>query len=155
MNGAEATKSEDGDPLPPGWGGAVERLSLRVATAAELTVDLTTRPALRRIRSTVAGCLAFGRAKEEPLGALLLVVDELVGNAYDHTTRPWRLRVTRELRGLLVEVADHDPAIERVATGGGHGLRLVDQLSLGWGVRATEQGKTVWALVPAQLFHEL
>lgn len=82
------------------------------------------------------------------------MVDELVGNAYDHTPRPSWLRVTRELRGLLVEVVDEDPSVERVAAGGGHGLQLVEQLSLGWGVRATEPGKTVWALVPAQLFRE-
>jgi anti-sigma regulatory factor (Ser/Thr protein kinase) len=144
----------DGEALPPGWDLVVERLSLRVATAAELTVDLTTRPALRRIRSTVAGCLGFGRTKQEPLGALLLVVDELVGNAYDHTAGPSALRVTRERRGLLVEVSDDDPSIERVAAGCGHGLQLVEQLSLGWGVRATGPGKTVWALVPAQLFRE-
>jgi anti-sigma regulatory factor (Ser/Thr protein kinase) len=144
----------DGDALPAGWDHAVQRLSLRVATAAELTVDLATRPAPRRVRATVADCLGFGRPKDEPLGALLLVVDELVSNAYEHTDRPWRLRVTRERRGLLVEVSDADARIGRVAAGGGHGLRLVGQLSHGWGVRATAPGKTVWALVPAQLFRE-
>jgi anti-sigma regulatory factor (Ser/Thr protein kinase) len=144
----------NGEALPPGWDLVVEELSLRVATAAELTLDLTTRPELRFIRLTVADCLGFGRPTGEPLGALLLVVDELVGNAYEHAHRPRWLRVTRERRGLLVEVSDDEATVDRVAAGGGHGLRLVDQLSLGWGVRATEPGKTVWALVPAQLFRE-
>src|SRR5438093_1813772 len=111
MNGGEAAKYEDFVPLPPGWDEAVGQLLLRVALTAEVTLDLTGRPTLRRIRSTVADCLGFGR--HEPLGALLLVVDELVGNAYRHTPRPSGLRVTRERRGLLVEVADDDPATER------------------------------------------
>ena len=138
--------------VPPEWAQAVEWLSLRVATAAELTLDLSTRPSLRRVRATVADCLAFGRPHEEPLGALLLVVDELVGNAYRHTARPSWLRVTRQRGGLLVEVSDEDATIGKVAAGGGYGLRLVDQLSHGWGVRVTERGKVVWAMVPTRMF---
>ncbi|RSD09612.1 ATP-binding protein [Amycolatopsis eburnea] len=149
---AETAGSEDLEPLPPEWAQLVEWLSLRTAVAAELTIDLTTRPPLRRIRSTVADCVGFGLPRGELLGALLLVVDELVGNAYAHTGRPSRLWVTRERRGLLVEVADEDPAIERVAAGSGHGLRLVGQLSHGWGVRACPPGKIVWALVPVGPF---
>ncbi|MEV6872431.1 ATP-binding protein [Amycolatopsis sp. NPDC051128] len=150
MNGGEAASSED--LRPPEWDQAVEQLSLRVALAAEVTLDLTGRPALRRIRSTVAACLGFGR--HEPLGAPLLVVDELVGNAYRHTARPSGLRVTRERRGMLVEVADDDAAIGRVSVGGGHGLKLVGRLSVHWGVRAAAPGKVVWALVPGYLFRE-
>jgi anti-sigma regulatory factor (Ser/Thr protein kinase) len=138
--------------LPPEWARAVEWLSLRVATAAELTLDLSTQPSPRRIRATVADCLAFGRPREEPLGALLLVVDELVGNAYRHTARPAWLRVTRQRGALLVEVSDGDTSIEQVSAGGGHGLRLVEQLSHGWGVRLTGTGKVVWARVPTQVF---
>ncbi|MBE1494582.1 hypothetical protein H4696_001682 [Amycolatopsis lexingtonensis] len=149
---AETAGSEDLGPLPPEWAQIVDWLSLRIAVAAELTIDLTTRPPLRRIRSTVADCLGFGLPRGELLGALLLVVDELVGNAYAHTGRPSRLWITRERRGLLVEVSDEDPAIERVAAGNGHGLRLVSQLSHGWGVRGGAAGKTVWALVPVRLF---
>ncbi|UOX91807.1 ATP-binding protein [Amycolatopsis sp. FBCC-B4732] len=130
---------------------AVEELSTRVAAAAELTLDLSPRPLPRRVRSAVAECVGFGQPRDVRLGALLLVVDELVGNAYRHTGRPSLLRVTREQRGLLVEVSDEDPAIERVAAGGGHGLRLIDELSHGWGVRATASGKVVWALVPVHL----
>ncbi|WP_370963118.1 ATP-binding protein [Amycolatopsis sp. cg9] len=149
---AETAGSEDLEPLPPEWARVVDWLSLRVATSAELTLDLTTRPLPRRVRATVADCLGFGLPRGELLGALLLVVDELVGNAYRHTGRPSRLWITRERRGLLVEVSDEDPAIERVAAGNGHGLRLIDQLSHGWGVRATAAGKVVWALVPVRLF---
>ncbi|WP_290056203.1 ATP-binding protein [Amycolatopsis solani] len=152
MAGGETAGSEDLGPLPPEWAQVVDWLSLRVAASAELTLDLSTRPLLRRVRSIVADCLGFGLPQDELLGALLLVVDELVGNAYRHTGQPARLRITRERRGLLVEVSDGDPSIERVAAGNGHGLRLIDQLSQGWGVRATAPGKVVWALVPVHLF---
>ncbi|GAB3144819.1 ATP-binding protein [Amycolatopsis sp. NPDC004378] len=136
------------------WALAVEQLVLRVAASAELNLDLSARPQPRRVRATVASCLGFGRPRDEPLGAVLLVVDELVGNAYRHSAAPSRLRVTREPRGLLVEVADGDDSVEQVASGDGHGLRLVDQLSNAWGVRATREGKVVWALVPVHLFRE-
>ncbi|WP_037321516.1 ATP-binding protein [Amycolatopsis orientalis] len=135
----------------------LERLCSRVAGAAEVTVDLRDRPDLRRIRSVVACRLGFGRREEEPLGAVLLVIDELVSNAYRHTEGPGELRVTRRIPGFMVEVFDEDPELEPLRTApprAHYGLRLVSQLSLDWGFRSERTGKVMWALVPAQLYYE-
>lgn len=138
----------------------LERLCRRVAGAAEVTIDLGNRPEPRRVRSVVADHLGFGRSKAEPLGALLLVIDELVGNAYRHTAAPGQLRITRRLRSFMVEVSDGDPDLDSLdslrsaSTTAHHGLRLVGQLSLDWGFRAERTGKVIWALVPAQMYYE-
>ncbi|WP_410660562.1 ATP-binding protein [Amycolatopsis sp. lyj-112] len=133
----------------------LERLCRRVAGAAEVALDLGDRPDLRRVRSVVAEHLGFGRGKAEPLGALLLVIDELVSNAYRHTAAPGDLRITRRLRGFMVEVSDGDPDLRSASAAQHHGLRLVGQLSRDWGFRAEPTGKTVWALVPAQMYYEM
>ncbi|EME61642.1 ATP-binding protein [Amycolatopsis decaplanina] len=131
----------------------LDRLCRRVAGAAEVTVDLRNRPDLRRVRSVVADQLGFGRSQDEPLGALLLVVDELVSNAYRHADGPGELRVVRHVRGFMVEVFDDDPDLEGLRSAPAsarYGLRLIGQLTLDWGFRTERTGKTVWALVPAQ-----
>ncbi|RSN16452.1 PAS sensor protein [Streptomyces sp. WAC 05977] len=139
--------------------GELARLTQRVALAAEIKLDLSKRPELRRVRSTVADCLGFGRSTEEPLGAVLLVLDELVANAYRYST-PVELRVTREPGGLLIEVSDDDPDVENLKARAdsrsvsSYGLRLVSQLSLDWGVQSEGAGKVVWALAPANMYHD-
>ncbi|MBB5851376.1 ATP-binding protein [Amycolatopsis umgeniensis] len=135
----------------------LDRLCRRVAGAAEVTIDLRNRPELRRIRSVAADNLGFGRSEDEPLGALLLVIDELVSNAYRHTDGPAELRVARQVRSFMVEVSDDDPglaALRSAPTTTHYGLRLVGQLSLDWGFRTERTGKAVWALVPAQMYYE-
>ncbi len=128
------------------------RLTRRLAAAAETTVPLRDRPDLRRVRSVVAEALTFGAQPNDRFGAVLLVIDELVGNAYRHTTAVRELHVTRTDENLLIEVTDCDPDATSVRVyrpgSGRFGLRLVDQLSLDWGVRADSDGKVVWALVP-------
>ena len=133
----------------------LERLCRRVAGAAEVTLDLRHRPDLRHIRSVVAEHLGFGRREDEPLGPLLLVVDELVSNAYRHTIGPGELRIERRLHGLMVEVSDDDPDLDPLCSDQAHyGLRLVGQLSLDWGFRTERTGKAVWALVPVPMYYE-
>ncbi|MGW4525036.1 ATP-binding protein [Amycolatopsis sp. NPDC004378] len=124
----------------------------RVAAAAETAVDLAGRPDLRQVRNVVAEALTFGADAADSFGAVLLVMDELIANAYQHATAVRRLRVIRAADTLLVEVSDKDPVTQRVRQRqfgtGGYGLRLVGQLSIDWGVRADGDGKVVWALVP-------
>lgn len=132
------------------------QLTRKLADAAEMTVALHDRPDLRRVRSSVAEALAFGDCPGDRFGGVLLVIDELVGNAYQHATAVRELRVTRKAGNLLVEVSDHDPDVtslhESRPESTCYGLRLVDQLSLDWGVRADDAGKVVWALVPITVF---
>ncbi|WP_340687777.1 ATP-binding protein [Amycolatopsis coloradensis] len=129
----------------------LERLCRRVADAAEVTVDLRNRPDLRHVRSVVVDRIGFGRGADEPLGALLLVVDELVSNAYRHADEPGELRVVRQLRGFLVEVSDDGPDLEGLRSfpaSAHYGLRLIGRLAVDWGFRTERTGKSVWALVP-------
>jgi hypothetical protein len=51
-----------------------------------------------------------------------------------------------------VEVTDGDPTEPllpppSLARPGGHGLMIVDELAVEWGVRALPDGKTVWAVL--------
>ncbi|VVJ17700.1 Uncharacterised protein [Amycolatopsis camponoti] len=132
------------------------RLTRRVAGAAEAVVGLRDRPDLRVVRSLVAESLTFGASSDDRFGGVLLVIDELVGNAYQHASAVRDLHVARTAENLLVEVGDGDRDVTAVracrAGSGRFGLRLVGQLSLEWGVRADRDGKVVWALVPIREF---
>jgi two-component sensor histidine kinase len=84
---------------------------------------------------------------------VLLVVGELVGNAYQHTSSPRELRVVRSEAGVLVEVADGDVRHpSEMATSdnqwGGRGIQVLIELATSWGVRLEGGGKVVWALLP-------
>jgi anti-sigma regulatory factor (Ser/Thr protein kinase) len=85
----------------------------------------------------------------EQAAEVVLVVDELLTNAFRHGKPPVRLRVAHqhEERRLSIEVSDASPrpAHPRAPTlHGGRGLRLVTQICADWGTQPTEHGKTVW-----------
>ncbi|MFF2101169.1 ATP-binding protein [Streptomyces sp. NPDC058202] len=88
---------------------------------------------------------------------VLLVVSELVTNAVLHAGGADALRLRRKATVLRVEVEDSghgEPAPRtphRAGRPGGHGMFIVQRLSLDWGVRRTADrpGKTVWAELPA------
>ncbi|MGW5722477.1 ATP-binding protein [Amycolatopsis sp. NPDC003865] len=133
----------------------VGRLCARVAEAAEGVVDLRPGPEAQVIRRWLAARLAFGAVPTAALGYAVLVADELVANAREHTGVPLRLCYTRHHRGLLLEVTDAAPrrtqtlaAIRDGAHGYGTGLAVVSSLALDWGVDQNATEKTVWALLP-------
>jgi hypothetical protein len=83
-----------------------------------------------------------------------LVASELVENAVSDAGTSCRLSIRRDARGLTLTVRDYeyrgllqplalDPTGHR-----GHGLLLVAAISQAWGVSPTEDGKSVWALLP-------
>ncbi|WP_410592737.1 ATP-binding protein [Amycolatopsis sp. lyj-23] len=122
-------------------------------STAGVTVDLTGRPDLRQVRAAMIEAMLPGAELDDRFGAVLLVVDELVGNAYRHARSPKLLRIGRTSENVLVEVCDGDAvagAVRVVALR--YGLRLVGQLSSDWGVRTDARGKVVWALVPVKVF---
>jgi hypothetical protein len=113
--------------------------------------DLGGRPELRAVRAGVRRHLADA-VHPDALADVLMVLGELVANAYQHTSTPRRLRMSREGCSVRVEVTDGDPAAPLLrppspAHPGGHGLRIVDELCLEWGVRSLPDGKTVWAVL--------
>ena len=80
-----------------------------------------------------------------------LVVSELVANAVLHGWGPVGLRLRHDLRGLVVEVDDSNPAPPARAEArregpGGYGLHVVERLAE-WGWHSAGTGKTVWARI--------
>lgn len=133
---------------------AVAALCARVAEVAEGGLDLRARPDAAVVRRWLAARLAFG-VTTAALGYTVLVADELVTNAYEHTGAPRRLRYTRHRTGLLLEVTDAAPhrtrtlaAIRDGVREYGTGLAVVTSSALDWGVHHDAAEKTVWALLP-------
>lgn len=82
-----------------------------------------------------------------------LIASELVTNSVRHAPgREIRVRLTREVRGVLLEVWDSSDAMpqrKRDEDGlSGRGLPIVEALALGCGAYRTEpHGKWVWARI--------
>ena len=83
-----------------------------------------------------------------------VVASELMANAVQHARSSCRITLRCRERGLTVAVYDRRPdlllPLRSVAEGRqGHGLFLVAELSLHWGVRGGQDEKCVWAFLPA------
>ena len=97
----------------------------------------------------------FAMAAAEHLGCcpadLGLVVSELATNACVHARSPFTVTVERHDAGLLVEVADDDPApvtVQPLTRGpSGRGMHIVAAVAKDWGMTPGEAGKSVWAVL--------
>lgn len=115
------------------------------------TLDLDARSSqLRMVRHWVGEVLAD--LSDDDRDDCVLVVNELVSNAFDHAVGPRRVRLSRSPESCVVraEVDDASPdelVLGRSRLGGsrGRGLTIVKHLSKDWGVDAGVEGKTVWA----------
>lgn len=112
----------------------------------------TGHEALVRLREDVrAELVALGA---DPSGDGELLAWELVTNALRHTDGPVAVLVVAHGARVRVEVVDssrdhpllRNPDPER---DGGHGIELVDDLSVDWGEEELGDGKAVWFDVPA------
>ncbi|MFF9819101.1 PAS domain S-box protein [Streptomyces sp. NPDC014006] len=79
----------------------------------------------------------------------LLLLSEILTNAVQHAHGPLGVHVCRTDTGLTVEVSDHSPHLPQPRLAAqdeesGRGLLLVRTLADDWGVRPTDQGKTIW-----------
>ncbi|WP_029290311.1 ATP-binding protein [Cellulomonas sp. HZM] len=80
---------------------------------------------------------------------VVLLVSEVVTNAVRHARPPVRLLVEVDDERVRVEARDGysaPPVLKhaRPQDDGGRGVWLVDRLASDWGMRAHDDGKTVW-----------
>jgi hypothetical protein len=149
--------------------------ALRVSETVPLTPDETTaRQLLQRRPPVVTRHLHLDKEPSSPRRARLflkaacrdwqldaicddamLVASELVENAVAHARTSCRLNVRLDALGLTIAVRDYDyrgvlvPLTVNAAGHHDHGLFFVAAISQAWGVSPTEDGKSVWALLPA------
>lgn len=84
------------------------------------------------------------------LDAVVLCVSELVTNAIDHASPPYRLTVSRDDDRVRIEVTDSSlrlPVVRDASSNSerGRGIFILDQTASSWGVEPTPAGKAVWA----------
>ncbi|MFC9268745.1 ATP-binding protein [Streptomyces zhihengii] len=87
------------------------------------------------------------------VGDILLLVSEVVTNAYRHGGAPYELELVRGRGRIWVQVSDASPerprphGPHRAARASGHGLYLLQRLSADWGWARHGSGKSVWFAV--------
>ncbi|GAB3877997.1 ATP-binding protein [Kibdelosporangium lantanae] len=112
------------------------------------SLPINRRVPMATVRRWVHGHLA-GLVDRARIDDVVLVVVELVTNAYLHAGIPLELRLAVDAGAVEVEVADHDPTIPKIRASagrhGGNGLVIVAKLAVEWGVRPAGLGKAVWA----------
>ena len=117
-----------------------DTFTLTAATAIEV------RAARRALMHWLDGW-ACGRTSDA-----MLVFSELATNAVKHAGGVAGIRVVHGDHRLHFEIHDQEHAAPVVRTSGGaeggFGLRIVEQLSAGWGWTQTATGKIVWADLP-------
>ncbi len=94
----------------------------------------------------------LAKLREPDLIDTLIVVGELLENAYVHGGGPRQLRIHQghdpcEVTVAVADVGGGEPRMRAPDNGGGRGLLLVNQLCLDWGVSRDDAGKLVWARV--------
>lgn len=85
-----------------------------------------------------------------------LLTSELLTNAVCHAEGPIELRLCRTTREVTIEATDRSTHLPHQRTAGtvdesGRGLTLVDALADSWGIRPTEDGKTTWFTMSADV----
>lgn len=141
-----------GEPTPAGPAAVSAVRPLPPAEpAGERHAEWMLRPEPRSAaaaRRSVRECLRGWEITETLLDDVVLMVGELVTNAFEHGAGPIRLRVRCD-RSLLCEVGDDSGGRPRIRTvdetsESGRGLRLVHALADAVGTRWTGTGKVVW-----------
>ncbi|WP_089962469.1 ATP-binding protein [Lentzea xinjiangensis] len=100
---------------------------------------------------------ALSAVTEDEAEDILLLVNELASNAFDHGRSPRRLRLSRSMEPCFVRVeiddASPDPptlGTSRLGGNRGRGMMLVNRLAKDWGVTHGPGGKTVWAEITCE-----
>ncbi|MGW8366528.1 ATP-binding protein [Streptomyces wedmorensis] len=132
-----------GRPVPPAPS-RTRRYALGEADGAVRECRDHTRQALREWFG------AAGTPGHIAVDDALLLVSELVTNAYIHGGVPYELCLDRTDGRLWVQVSDTSPerprphGRHRAGRPSGHGLYLLERLSAAWGWLPRGRGKAVW-----------
>ncbi|MEU6442227.1 ATP-binding protein [Streptomyces sp. NPDC047046] len=144
--------SASGDVSAPGG-----RQTRRLTLVGESGVVPMARDFARQALHAWGWLPAEGADRKAAAEDVLLVVSELVTNACLHAEGPEELVLGTDGKTLRIEVADlgaGEPEPRRphqAGRPGGHGMFIVQRLSVDWGVARVEgvPGKRVWAEVAA------
>ncbi|EDY44380.2 ATP-binding protein [Streptomyces sp. SPB074] len=145
-------------PVPGGVSAAPGgRQTRRLSLVGESGVVPMARDFARQALHAWGWTPAEGADRKAAAEDVLLVVSELVTNACLHAEGPEELVLGTDGKTLRIEVADlgaGEPEPRRphqAGRPGGHGMFIVQRLSVDWGVARTEgvAGKRVWAEVAA------
>lgn len=84
-----------------------------------------------------------------------LLISELVTNVVRHAATDVDVRIAVGASTVRVEVGDRNPEVPVIRSPeptdvGGRGMRIVDELSMRWGVEARRTGKSVWFELPRE-----
>lgn len=151
---ADVFGSEDGSPERVGVVMPDETDRATASPPWSWNLRGTSAPVLVQVRRWASRTLTA--VDDAHLGDVLLVVTELVTNAYDHGDGPAEVRMSYTPAPCRVRIEVDDSCLDHpvVATSsrtvpGGRGMLLVDKLTAAWGVlEHRESGsKTVWAEV--------
>ena len=121
------------------------------SAAIELAATASSVPDARQFAAATLGSWAWQDADSRD--TILLLTSEVVTNAVRHGHGPIRLRLRRMRQHLTVEVTDRNTAHPQSRSimpdaESGRGLMIVTTLAEAWGIRPTNDGKTVWFTVP-------
>jgi len=125
-------------------GGTVRTTSAQIRLPLDHTAPAVARHGAKPI------LLGWGFTDELWLGDAAVVISELVSNAIIHADGCVELSL--ELRGeqVWIGAADKSSTVPRrrtAAADGGHGLAIIEDLSIGLHVQRYHGGKRVWAVL--------
>jgi len=127
-----------------------QRSTLSAMPHAEVTLpaDASSVPTARHFVESIL--TSWGQPDKGWAAALL--ISELSANCTLHARTAFTVGVELTEEEVRLQVSDGSlraPAVRDYGTSAttGRGLRLVDELSAGWGVDLRDDGKTVWAVL--------
>lgn len=143
-------------PMPIPVTAATHAADLKGEPLAHADADLTGLAAPQSVARDVIRRVLTGM-DDEWVEAVVLVADELVGNANQHAAAegPTGIAVDRYVWGVAVQVSDSgsdvgaiplDPKLPGLDELGGRGLFLVDTMASAWAVQLVSSGKSVTAV---------
>jgi hypothetical protein len=143
-------------PIYPTTEQARVALNYRIISSDRLVMRHTSGPETPGIARKLLAEACGQLQKPHLLRSAQLVATELITNA-TQTNTDITVTVAPRAHGLRLTVSDHDPHLPAPpmspprADEAGHGLQVVQAVAAAWGAIATEDGKTMWAIIDREV----